>query len=125
MIDKNSKIYIAGHNGMVGSACWRNLKIKGYNNLIGKSSNELDLRNKNEVFSFINSNKPDVIINAAAKVGGIVANSENKFSFLADIISIQNNLIEGALKNQIENLFLGSSCIYPKFTNNECKKMLY
>ncbi len=101
---------------MVGSACWRNLKIKGYNNLIGKSSNELDLRNKNEVFSFINIIKPDVIINAAAKVGGIVANSENKFSFLIDNISIQNNLIEAALKNQIENfIFLGSSCIYPKY----------
>lgn len=115
MIDKNAKIYIAGHNGMVGSACWRKLESKGYTNLLGKSSSELDLTVKNDVFDFINKHKPDVIINAAAKVGGIVANSENKLSFMLDNISIQNNLLEAALDNNIPNfVFLGSSCIYPK-----------
>ena len=115
MIGKKSKIYIAGHNGMVGSACWRKLELKGYTNLLGKSSSELDLTVKNDVFDFINKHKPDVIINAAAKVGGIVANSENKLSFMLDNISIQNNLLEAALDNNIQNfVFLGSSCIYPK-----------
>lgn len=115
MIDKKAKIYIAGHNGMVGSACWRKLETKGYTNLLGKSSSELDLTVKNDVLDFINKHKPDVIINAAAKVGGIVANSENKLSFMLDNISIQNNLLEAALDNNIPNfVFLGSSCIYPK-----------
>tara|TARA_B110000114_G_C15019074_1_gene368123 strand:+ start:57 stop:989 length:933 start_codon:yes stop_codon:yes gene_type:complete len=115
MIGKKAKIYIAGHNGMVGSACWRKLELKGYTNLLGKSSSELDLTVKNDVFDFINKHKPDVIINAAAKVGGIVANSENKLSFMLDNISIQNNLLEAALDNNIPNfVFLGSSCIYPK-----------
>ena len=115
MIDKKTKIYIAGHNGMVGSACWRKLETKGYTNLLGKSSSELDLTVKNDVLDFINKHKPDVIINAAAKVGGIVANSENKLSFMLDNISIQNNLLEAALDNNIPNfVFLGSSCIYPK-----------
>lgn len=115
MIDKKAKIYIAGHKGMVGSACWRKLELKGYSNLLGKSSSELDLTVKNDVFDFINKHKPDVIINAAAKVGGIVANSENKLSFMLDNISIQNNLLEAALDNNIPNfVFLGSSCIYPK-----------
>ena len=115
MIDKKTKIYIAGHKGMVGSACWRKLELKGFNNLLGKSSSELDLTVKNDVFDFINKHKPDVIINAAAKVGGIVANSENKLSFMLDNISIQNNLLEAALNNNIPNfVFLGSSCIYPK-----------
>ena len=115
MIDKKNKIYIAGHKGMVGSACWRKLELKGYTNLLGRSSSELDLTVKNDVFDFINTHKPDVIINAAAKVGGIVANSENKLSFMLDNISIQNNLLEAAIDNDIPNfVFLGSSCIYPK-----------
>ena len=115
MIDKKAKIYIAGHKGMVGSACWRKLESKEYTNLLGKSSSELDLTVKNDVFDFINKHKPDIIINAAAKVGGIVANSENKLSFMLDNISIQNNLLEAALDNNIPNfVFLGSSCIYPK-----------
>ena len=116
MIDKKNKIYIAGHKGMVGSACWRKLELKGYTNLLGRSSSELDLTVKNDVFDFINTHKPDVIINAAAKVGGIVANSENKLSFMLDNISIQNNLLEAAIDNDIPNfVFLGSSCIYPKY----------
>ena len=115
MIDKKAKIYIAGHKGMVGSACWRKLELKGYTNLLGKSSSELDLTVKKDVFDFINKHKPDVIINAAAKVGGIIANAENKLSFMLDNISIQNNLLEAALDNNIPNfVFLGSSCIYPK-----------
>ena len=115
MIDKKATIYIAGHKGMVGSACWRKLESIGYNNLIGMSSSELDLRDRNKVFDFVCLNKPDVIINAAAKVGGIVANAENKLSFMLDNISIQNNLLQAALENNVSNyVFLGSSCIYPK-----------
>ncbi len=118
MIDKKAKIYIAGHKGMVGSACWRKLESKGYINLLGKTSSELDLTIKNDVFDFMKKHKPDVIINAAARVGGIVANSENKLSFMLDNISIQNNLLESALDNNIPNfVFLGSSCIYPKHAN--------
>lgn len=115
---KDSRIYIAGHKGMVGSACWRILKSKGYTRLIGKSSFELDLRDKNEVNKFISEEKPTVIINAAAKVGGILANNNFPFEFLLENMQIQNNLIECAYKNGIEKfVFLGSTCIYPKFAN--------
>lgn len=117
MIDKNSKIYIAGHNGMVGSACWRIFSDAGYSNLIGASSKELDLRNQNGVESFISKHKPKVIVNAAAKVGGILANNEYPYEFLMDNLLIQNNLIFHANKHKIPKLiFLGSSCIYPKFS---------
>jgi GDP-L-fucose synthase len=112
---KHSKIYIAGHNGMVGSACWRLLKKEGYQNLIGKSSNELDLRNQKEVFTFFENEKPDIVIDAAAKVGGIWANNEYSYEFLMDNMLIQNNLINISIKNNVKKfIFLGSSCIYPK-----------
>ena len=114
-MNKGSKIYVAGHNGMVGSACWRLLKKEGYQNLIGKSSNELDLRNQKEVFTFFENEKPDIVIDAAAKVGGIWANNEYPFQFLMDNMLIQNNLINSSLKNNVRKfIFLGSSCIYPK-----------
>ena len=114
-MNKESKIYVAGHNGMVGSACWRLLEKEGYQNLIGKSSNELDLRNQNEVFTFFENEKPDIVIDAAAKVGGIWANNEYPFQFLMDNMLIQNNLIDISLKNNVKKfIFLGSSCIYPK-----------
>mgnify|MGYP006079784795 CR=1 FL=1 len=114
-LTKSSKIYIAGHNGMVGSAFWRLLKRKGYLNLIGESSKDLDLRDSVVTERYINTEKPDIIINAAAVVGGILANNQNPYEFLMDNMLIQNNLIGSAHKNDINKfLFFGSSCIYPK-----------
>lgn len=115
MIDKDSKIYIAGHNGMVGSACWRALELKGYKNLLGKSSKELDLRDQAAVSRFISLENPDVVIDAAAKVGGILANDTYPYEFLMDNMLIQNNLIRSSHENDVAKfIFLGSSCIYPK-----------
>lgn len=112
---KKSKIYIAGHKGMVGSAIWRSLKSEGYLNLIGESSKSLDLRDRNQTFDFVEKHKPDVIINAAALVGGILANDNYPYDFLIHNLLIQNNLITAAHENEINKLiFFGSSCIYPK-----------
>jgi GDP-L-fucose synthase len=125
MIDKNSIIYIAGHKGMVGSAIWRALTSKGYLNLIGASSKELDLRKQKAVRDYIRKTKPDVIIDAAAKVGGILANNNFPYQFLMDNMQIQNNLINEAHKLGVDKfIFLGSSCVYPKLApqplNEEC-----
>lgn len=115
-LNKSSKIYIAGHRGMVGSACWRLLEKLGFSNLIGKTSKELDLRNQSLVYDFIRNSKPDVIINAAAKVGGILANKDYPYQFLMENMQIQNNLICSAHELNIAKfIFLASSCIYPKF----------
>ena len=115
-MNKKTKIYIAGHRGMVGSAVWRALNQKGYTNLLGKKSSELDLRNQQAVNDFYNQEKPEVVIDAAAKVGGILANNDYPYQFLMENMQIQNNLINGALNAGIEKfIFLGSSCIYPKF----------
>ena len=115
MISTNSKIYIAGHKGMVGSAIWRALKNKGYTKLIGLSSRELDLKNQVAVSDFFKTHKPDVVIDAAARVGGILANNNYPYQFLMDNMLIQNNLIEASLKVDVKKfIFLGSSCIYPK-----------
>jgi len=123
MINKNSKIYIAGHNGMVGSASWRALESKGYKNLIGYSSKELDLRDQKKVFEIIKREKPNVIIDAAARVGGILANSQKPYEFLMDNMLIQNNLIRTAHELNIEKfIFLGSSCIYPKMAPQPLKE---
>lgn len=123
MISKQSKIYIAGHNGMVGSAIWRHLEEKGYENLIGKSSKELDLRDQHAVMSFLKNEKPDIIIDAAAKVGGILANKNSPYQFLMENMQIQNNLIDSSLKNDVEKfIFLGSSCIYPKLAPQPLKE---
>ena len=114
-IAKDSTIYIAGHTGMVGSACWRLLKNQGYKNLIGKTSKELDLRDQHATDEFIKTHKPELIIDAAAKVGGIWANNANPYGFLMDNMLIQNNLIRSAHKyDTAKFIFLGSSCIYPK-----------
>jgi GDP-L-fucose synthase len=122
-MNKNLKIYIAGHNGMVGSAIWRALTAKGYENLIGSSSKDLDLREQQAVRDFIAHEKPDVIIDAAAKVGGILANNNFPYQFLMENMLIQNNLIDAALQNNVEKfLFLGSSCIYPKFAPQPLKE---
>lgn len=115
MMNKNYKIYIAGHKGMVGSAIWRALKSKGYTNLIGKTSKELDLRNQQQVQAFFQTEKPDVVIDAAARVGGILANNNYPYTFLMENMQIQNNLIQNALDTDVQKfVFLGSSCIYPK-----------
>jgi len=122
-MQKNSKIYIAGHNGMVGSAIWRELELQGYKNIIGKTREELDLKDQNAVNIFISTEKPDVIIDAAARVGGIMANSEFPYQFLMENMQIQNNLIDAALKYGIKKfIFLGSSCIYPKFAPQPLKE---
>ncbi|MDB4121820.1 GDP-L-fucose synthase [Flavobacteriaceae bacterium] len=123
MITKNTKIYIAGHRGMVGSAVWRILESKGYSNLIGKTSAELDLRNQQAVLDFYNHEKPEVVIDAAAKVGGILANNDFPYQFLMENMQIQNNLIDSAHKTGINKfIFLGSSCIYPKFAPQPLKE---
>jgi len=123
MVNKNSKIYVAGHLGMVGSACWNLLIKKGYNNLLGRSSNELDLRNQKSVNNFIKLEKPDIIIVAAAKVGGILANASYPYEFLLNNMLIQNNIIDAAHKFDVNKLiFLGSSCIYPKFAKQPIKE---
>lgn len=112
---KSKKIYVAGHNGMVGSATMRLLQKEGYTNLVYKSSKELNLTNQAAVHAFFEAEKPEVVILAAAKVGGIQANIENPATFLVDNLNIQNNICEASLKNGVEKLvFLGSSCIYPK-----------
>lgn len=122
-MDKDTKIYIAGHKGMVGSAIWRSLTAKGYQNLIGSSSKELDLREQQAVRDYMAKEKPDVIIDAAAKVGGILANNNFPYQFLMENLQIQNNLIDAALKTDIEKfIFLGSSCIYPKFAPQPLKE---
>jgi len=122
-ITLDSKIYIAGHNGMVGSACWRALKAKGYKSIIGFNSKELDLRDQRAVFNMLEKEKPEAIIDAAAKVGGILANSTYSYEFLMDNMLIQNNLIKAAHELDIPKfIFLGSSCIYPKMAPQPIKE---
>ena len=123
MLNKDSKIYIAGHNGMVGSACTRTLNCLGYQNIITKSRNNLDLTNQGDVFDFIHEEKPFAIIDAAAKVGGILANDRYPYEFLMDNMLIQNNLIFAAHKMNVSKfIFLGSSCIYPKLAPQPIKE---
>ena len=123
MISKKTNIYIAGHKGMVGSAVWRKLESKGYTNLIGESSNMLDLRNQQAVFEFYKKEQPEVVIDAAAKVGGILANNDFPYQFLMENMQIQNNLIDEAFKSGVKKfIFLGSSCIYPKFAPQPLKE---
>ena len=115
MINKNSKIYIAGHSGMVGSALLRIFQKKKFQNIITRSRKRLDLLDQNKTFSFLKKNKPDAVIIAAAKVGGIKANDTYRADFLYENLQIQNNLIHGSYLSDVKNLlFLGSSCIYPK-----------
>ena len=122
-MNKATKIYIAGHNGMVGSAIWRTLTTKGYTNLIGASSKELDLRNQQAVKDFMAKEKPEVIIDAAAKVGGILANNDFPYQFIMENMQIQNNLVDTALQSGVEKfIFLGSSCIYPKLAPQPLKE---
>jgi len=115
-LDRSSRIYIAGHRGLVGSALWRHLETSGFTNLIGATSLEVDLRNRSSVFKFVSAMKPDVIIDAAARVGGIHANDTYSADFLSENLQIQVNLMDAANSQAVGRfLFLGSSCIYPKF----------
>ena len=121
--NKKIKIYIAGHSGMVGSSCWRVLEKLGYSNLIGISSEKLDLKKQSQVYKFIKETKPNVIINAAAKVGGILANKNFPYEFLLDNMQIQNNLISSAHELNISKfIFLGSSCIYPRLSSQPIRE---
>lgn len=114
-MEKASKIYIAGHRGMVGSAIFRKLEKEGYSNLLTRTSSELDLRDQKAVTDFFLKEKPDYVFLAAAKVGGIIANNTYRADFLFDNLSIQNNVIHQSYLNGVKKLmFLGSSCIYPK-----------
>lgn len=114
-MEKNSKIYIAGHRGMVGSAIYRKLQKEGFNNLVVRTSTELDLRNQQAVIEFFTSEKPDYVFLAAARVGGIVANNTYRADFLYENLQIQNNVIHQSYVHGVKKLmFLGSSCIYPK-----------
>ena len=123
MSNKEAKIYIAGHNGMVGSAIWRQLETQGYTNLIGKSSKELDLRDQHAVNDFFDTVKPEIVIDAAARVGGILANNTYPYQFLMENMQIQNNLIQASLKTEVNKfIFLGSSCIYPKLAPQPLKE---
>jgi GDP-L-fucose synthase len=123
MINRNSKIFITGHKGLVGSAILRGLRLRGYKNLIFKNKSSLNLLDQKKVFNFLKKNKPDFIFIAAAKVGGILANNRFKAEFIFENLSIQNNLIHGAYINNIKNLiFLGSSCVYPKFSKQPIKE---
>lgn len=114
-LSKESKIYVAGHNGLVGSAIWKNLKERGYNNLIGKSHKELDLTNQQDVKNFFEQEKPDAVVLAAAFVGGIMANSLYRADFIMQNMLMQCNVIGSAYATGVKKLlFLGSTCIYPK-----------
>lgn len=122
-ISRDSKIYVAGHNGLAGSAILRELKKSGFTNVVGKSSSELDLTKRDQVFSFFESELPFAVIDAAAKVGGIHANNTYPADFLSQNLQIQVNLMDAANYVNVERfVFLGSSCIYPKFAEQPIKE---
>jgi GDP-L-fucose synthase len=122
-MEKTSKIYIAGHRGMVGSAIFRKLDKEGYSNLITRTSSELDLKNQQAVADFFIKEKPEYVFLAAAKVGGIIANDTFRADFLYENLSIQNNVIHHSYLNRVKKLmFLGSSCIYPKYAPQPLKE---
>lgn len=122
-MNKNAKIYIAGHKGMVGSAILRNLENKGFTNLIFRTSKELDLRNQEATLSFFKAEKPEYVFLAAAKVGGIIANNTLRADFIYENLAVQNNVIHSAYLHLVKKLmFLGSSCIYPKLAPQPLKE---
>ena len=115
-LDRAAKFYIAGHRGMVGSAIWREAERQGFTNLVGRTSKELDLTDRDKVFEFFAQEKPKYVVLAAAKVGGILANDTFPVDFLSENLQIQVNVMDAALEHGVERLlFMGSSCIYPKF----------
>jgi GDP-L-fucose synthase len=122
-LDRTSSFYVAGHRGLVGSAIWRKLQLEGFENLVGRPSSELDLKDRKAVFAFFEETKPRYVVLAAAKVGGILANSTFPVDFLSDNLRIQTNVLDAALKHGVERLlFLGSSCIYPKFADQPIRE---
>src|SRR5690606_696778 len=122
-MNKKDKIYIAGHRGMVGSAIMRRLLQEGYDNIVARTSSELDLKDQAAVRAFFQAEKPDVVVLAAAKVGGIQANNTYRAQFLYENLMIQNNVIHHAHESGVERLlFLGSSCIYPKLAPQPLKE---
>ena len=123
MINKNSRIFVAGHNGLVGSAIVRKLREKGYKKIITVNKTKLDLTNQNKVYNFLKKKKPKFIFIAAAKVGGIYSNNKYRAEFIYSNLSIQNNIIHSAYRCNIKDMiFLGSSCVYPKFCNQPIKE---
>tara|TARA_B100001057_G_scaffold495753_1_gene595519 strand:+ start:1401 stop:2333 length:933 start_codon:yes stop_codon:yes gene_type:complete len=123
LITKKSKIFLTGHLGLVGSSVYRKLKLNGYKNILISNKKKLDLRNQNNVNKFIKKNKPNCIIIAAGKVGGIVANSSYPGDFIYDNVMIATNLINSAYKNNVKNLiYLGSSCVYPSNIKRKIKE---
>jgi len=122
-MDPEATVYVAGHRGLVGSAIWRRLEAAGHSRLIGASSSELDLRDRAATFAFFAEHKPDVVIDAAARVGGILANRDHPTEFLSDNLRIQVNLMDAALDVRVPRLlFLGSSCIYPKYAEQPIRE---
>lgn len=122
-MDQSSKVYVAGHRGMVGSAIYRKLQSEGYSNLVVKTSSELDLRDQQQVADFFKTEQPEYVFLAAAKVGGIIANNTYRADFLYENLQIQNNIIHSSYLNEIKKLmFLGSSCIYPKMAPQPLKE---
>ncbi|MGZ0146843.1 GDP-L-fucose synthase family protein [Kribbella sp. WER1] len=122
-MDLHAPVYVAGHRGLVGSALWRRLDAAGYTNLIGASSAELDLRDRAATFAFLREHRPAVVIDAAARVGGILANRDHPTEFLSDNLRIQVNLMDACLEVRTPRLlFLGSSCIYPKYAEQPIRE---
>jgi GDP-L-fucose synthase len=122
-LDPDARVYIAGHRGLVGSALWRAFEARGFTNLIGRTSSELDLRDRDQTFTFFREESPEVVIDAAARVGGILANNTWPAEFLSDNLRIQVNLMDAAAESGVERLlFLGSSCIYPKFAEQPIRE---
>lgn len=122
-LDRDATFYVAGHRGLVGSAIVRKLEAEGFSNIVGKTSAELDLKNRDAVFEYMAEIKPKYLVLAAAKVGGILANSTYPVEFLSENMQIQVNVLDAALKNDVERvLFLGSSCIYPKFAEQPIRE---
>jgi GDP-L-fucose synthase len=122
-IDRRSPVYVAGHRGLVGSAIWRRLEADGFSQLIGAGSAELDLRDRAATFAFLAEHRPAVVIDAAARVGGILANRDHPTEFLSDNLRIQVNLMDAALEVRTPRLlFLGSSCIYPKYAEQPIRE---
>lgn len=122
-LDRDATFYVAGHRGLVGSAIVRKLEAAGFTNVVGKTSKELDLKNRDDVFAFLGEVKPRYIVLAAAKVGGILANSTYPVDFLSDNMRIQTNVLDAAAANDVERVaFLGSSCIYPKFAEQPIRE---
>jgi GDP-L-fucose synthase len=122
-LDRSSSFYVAGHRGLVGSAIWRTLEAKGFTSLLGRTSTQLDLKDRDAVFAFFAENQPRYVVLAAAKVGGIQANNTYPVDFLSENLRIQVNVLDAAVQHGVERLlFLGSSCIYPKFAEQPIRE---